>query len=130
MSRNYNELKKEEKGLICEEYFGNSLSVYQIALKLGVTGEAVKLVLQEYIGNGTPIYVNFVFEKSNYLNEVVPQGTLVRIIDEVSPLYDSVRSIQSFRYNVKGGISYKLTGSNNRFQPEQLQKYIPKNMYV
>lgn len=130
MSRNYNQLKRQERGLICEEYFGNSLSVYQIALKFGILGEAVKLVLQEYIGNGTPITLNFVFENNNHLNEVVPEGTLVRIIDQESPLFESIRSIQSFKYSVKGGVSYKLTGSKNRFQPKQLQKYTLKSSYV
>lgn len=128
MSRNYNQLKRQERGLICEEYFGNSLSVYQIALKMGIYGEAVKLVLQEYIGNGTPIYVNFVFENNNYLKELVPSGTLVKIVDEKSPLFDSIRSVESFKYNVKGNISYKLTGYAYRFNPEQLQVYTPKQM--
>ena len=128
MSKNYKELKKADKGLICEEYFGNSLSIYEIALKMGIYGEAVKLVLQEYVGNGTPIYVNFVFENNNYLKDLVPEGTLVRIVDEKSPLFDSIRSVQSFKYNVKGNISYKLTGYAYRFNPEQLQVYTPKQM--
>ncbi len=128
MAKTYNELKKAEKGLICEEYFGNKLSIYEIALKMAIYGEAVKLVLQEYVGNGTPIYVNFVFDIKNHLQEVVPKGTLVRVIDTSSPLFESIRSIQSFRYNVKGNVSYKLTGDVHRFNPEQLQVYTPKMM--
>ena len=128
MSKNYKELKKADKGLICEEYFGNSLSIYEIALKMGIYGEAVKLVLQEYVGNGTPIYVNFVFENNNYLKDLVPEGTLVRIVDEKSPLFDSIRSVQSFKYTTKGNLSYKLTGYAYSFNPEQLQVYTPKQM--
>lgn len=128
MSKTYKELKKADKGLICEEYFGNSLSVYEIALKMGVFGEAVKTVLQEYIGNGTLVYVNFVFEKNNHLQDVVPEGTLVKVIDHKSPLYESIRSVQSFKYTTKGNVSYKLTGYAYRFNSEQLQVYTPKQM--